>query len=147
MGLRASCPSSERTHSSSGYSPSEAERRVPDAVEAAWPVEQEILPSWPATDATVPTPLSAGSQQRTRITVSQMANVAKMQTPLETRSAISKWLDGGARNLPPIGANREDDRTAEDALAFTGDGDKYTDLDSDLFSSRFITPNNLINSL
>jgi hypothetical protein len=62
MGLEASCPSPERTQSSSGTSPSKTARRTPDAVEAAWPVEQVILPSWPATDATVPTPPSAGSR-------------------------------------------------------------------------------------
>ncbi|KIW56900.1 hypothetical protein, variant [Exophiala xenobiotica] len=147
MLLGTSCPSSESTHSSSGNSPSEAEPRGPDAVEAPWPVEQEILPSWPATYATVPTPLSAGSQQRTRITVSQRADVAMMQTPLETRSAISQWLDRRARNLPPIGANTDDDRTAEDALAFTGDGDKSTDLGSDLFPSHCTTPHDAIGSL
>ncbi|KAG9773168.1 hypothetical protein KCU88_g5872, partial [Aureobasidium melanogenum] len=135
MGLGASCPSPERTQSSSGTSPSRAERRGPDAVEAAWPVEQEILPSWLPTDATVSTPSSAGSWQRTRTTVSPMADVAMVQTPLETRSAISQWLDRRARNLPPIGANREDDRTAGDALTLTGDRDKSADLDSDLFPS------------
>lgn len=144
MGLGTSCPSSERMHSSADNSPSEAEYRGPDAVEAPWPVEQEILPSWPATDAMVPTPSSAGSQQRIRITVSQMANVAMIQTPLETRSAISQWPDRRARNLPPIGANREGDRTAENDLAFTGDGDKGTDLDYNLFRSHCTNPNDAI---
>lgn len=147
MGLGTSCPSSERTHSSSGNSPSEAEPRGPDAVEAPWPVEQEILPSWPATDATVPTPLSAGSRQRTRTTVSPMADVAMVQPPLETRSAIGQWLDRRARNLPPIGVNREDDRTPGDALAFAGNSDKSADLDSDLFPSRCTTPHDAIGSL
>ncbi|KIV87981.1 hypothetical protein PV10_09166 [Exophiala mesophila] len=147
MGLGGSCLSPKRTQSSSGTSPSKAERRGPDAVEAAWPVEQEILPSWPATDATVPKPPSAGSRQRTHTTVSHMADVAMMQTPLETGSAIGQWLDRRARNLPPIGASREDDRTAGDALAFTGDDDKSADLDSDLFPSRCTKPHDTIGSL
>jgi hypothetical protein len=70
-----------------------------------------------------------------------------IQTPLETHSVISQWLDRRARNLPPIGASREDDRTAGDALAFTGDGDKSADLDSDLFPSYCITPPDAIGSL
>ncbi|KAJ4507506.1 hypothetical protein HRR83_004084 [Exophiala dermatitidis] len=66
---------------------------------------------------------------------------------LETRSAISLWLDRRARNLPPIGANRDDDRTVGDALALTGDGDKSADLDCDLFPSRCTTPHDAIGSL
>lgn len=138
MGLGTSYPSSERKHSSIGNSSSESGPHTPDAMEAPWPVELPILPSWAVTDATASTPSSAGSQQRIRITVSKMADVAMMQTLLEPRPATGQWLDRKARNLPPIGANKGDDRTAEDTLAFTGDGE---------FPSQYTTPNDAIGSL
>lgn len=70
-----------------------------------------------------------------------------MQTLLEPHPATGRWLDRRARNLPPIGANKGDDRTAEDTLAFTGDGDKCIDLDCDLFTSHYMFPNDAIDSL
>ncbi|KIX05636.1 uncharacterized protein Z518_03608 [Rhinocladiella mackenziei CBS 650.93] len=147
MGLGASLPSSDRKHSSTGNSPSESEPRTPDAVEAPWPVELPILPSWAVTDATAPTPSSVVSQQRIRITVGKMAHVATVQTLLEPHPTTGQWLDYRARNLPPIAASKGDDRTAEDTLAFTGDGDKCIDLDCDLFPSHYTTPNDAIDSL
>jgi hypothetical protein len=90
MGLGTSYPSYERRHSSTGDSTSEPEPRAPDAVKAPWPVEQLALSSWAVTEATAPVPSSAGSQQRIRITVGKMADVAMMQTLLEPRPATGQ---------------------------------------------------------
>ena len=138
---------SERNHSSTSKSPPESEPRTPDALEAPWPVELPILPSRAVTDATASTPSSVVSQQSIYFTVSKKADIAMMQTPLEPRPTTGEWLDLKARNLPPVGANEEDDRTAEDVLAFTGDGDKCTDLGCDLLSSHCTNPNDTIGSL